>query len=80
MHIPGPRHSPSQPRLLRVRALLPAAGLLAGGRRRIARVLGLRATGLTEQLAYGYRPAKEERHSSATPYQCYHDTADSGTN
>ena len=32
MHIPGPRHSPSQHRLLRVRALLLAAGLREGGR------------------------------------------------
>jgi hypothetical protein len=37
-------HSPSQPHLLRVRALLPAAGLREGGRRRRARVLGLLAT------------------------------------
>jgi hypothetical protein len=33
--------APSQQRLLRVRALRPAAGLREGGRRRIARVLGL---------------------------------------
>jgi hypothetical protein len=37
------RHSLSQQRLLWVRALLPAAGLLEGGSRRIAWVLGLLA-------------------------------------